>query len=66
MYPLLSGNSNIVHSDNDVFALEHTGYAMLRKGHWKITNSIRLFDESNFELYNLSNDLGENHDLKNR
>ena len=64
MYSFLSGNSETVHSDDDVFALEHTGYTMLRKGHWKITNTIRPFDESNFELYDLSNDLGETHDLK--
>lgn len=65
MYPLLSGTANKVHTEEDVFALEHTGYTMLRKGHWKITNSVRPFDESNFELYDLSRDLGENHDLKN-
>ena len=64
MYPFLSGNSETVHSEDDVFALEHTGYTMLRKGHWKITNSIRPFDESNFELYDMSVDLAETHNLK--
>jgi arylsulfatase len=37
---------------------------MLQKGQWKITNSVRPFSEANFELFDLSKDLGENHDLK--
>jgi len=37
---------------------------MLRKGNWKITNFIKPFDLENFALYNISNDIGEQNDLK--
>ena len=65
LLPMISGTTNTIHPDDHVFALEHAGYTMLRKGNWKITNSMRPFSEANFELYDLSNDLGERHDLKN-
>jgi len=65
LYPTLDGTSKTSHPNDYVFALEHAGYTMLRKGNWKITNSIRPFSEANFELYDLSNDLGESTDLKN-
>lgn len=64
IYPLMSGATRTIHPDTYVFALEHAGHTMLRKGSWKITNDIRPFNEANFGLYDLSNDLGENHDLK--
>jgi arylsulfatase A-like enzyme len=37
---------------------------MLRKGSWKIANFSDPFSLSEFELYNLDEDLGEIHDLK--
>ena len=37
---------------------------MLRKGDWKITNLNKPLDKKNFKLYKLSNDLAEQHDLK--
>lgn len=60
-----SGKTNEVHSPEYVFALEHDNDAMIRKGDWKITNMITPFNEENFHLYNLSNDLAESRDLKN-
>ncbi len=62
--PFLKEPSKNIHEDDYVFGMEHTGYTMIRKGPWKITNSIRPFSEANFELFNLNNDLGELHDLK--
>ncbi|TFG75529.1 MAG: hypothetical protein E4H26_05945 [Flavobacteriales bacterium] len=53
-----------IHPDTDVFALEHAGYTMLQKGQWKITNSARPFNEADFELFDLSSNMGEQHDLK--
>ena len=44
--------------------MEHYGNAMLRKGNWKITNFKRPFVIENFALYNISNDLGEQINLK--
>jgi len=65
MFPMVSGTANAIHLNEYVFALEHAGYTMLRKGNWKITNSMRPFNEENFELYDLSKDLGERQNLKN-
>ena len=64
LLPALTGTSAPVHSDAYVFALEHAGYTTLRKGQWKITNVDRPFRESNFKLFDLSKDLGEQEDLK--
>jgi arylsulfatase len=59
----VSGKSSEIHSDEFVFALEHHGNAMLRKGKWKITNFKRPFEIGNFALYDLSWDIGEQNDL---
>jgi arylsulfatase len=64
LLPIISGTASSIHPNSYVFALEHAGYTMLQKGQWKITNSVRPFSEANFELFDLSKDLGENHDLK--
>ena len=37
---------------------------MLRKGNWKITNFVEPFALENFALYDLTNDIGEQTDLK--
>ncbi len=65
LWPVVSGTARVIHPDTYVFAMEHAGHTMLQKGHWKITNWVHPFDEANFELFDLSRDLGENHDLKN-
>jgi arylsulfatase A-like enzyme len=64
LVPFISGKVDEVHSSDYIFAIEHHGHAMLRKGIWKITNFKQPFDIKNFSLYNLSNDLGEQRDLK--
>lgn len=64
LIPFVSGKTNEIHDSEYVFALEHYGNAMLRKGNWKITNFIKPFKLENFALYDLSNDLGEQTDLK--
>ena len=64
LIPFVSGKSNEIHDSTYVFALEHYGNAMLRKGNWKITNFTRPFKIDNFALYNLSNDIGEQINLK--
>lgn len=62
----ISGETDQIHDEDYVFAVEHVGHAMLRKGNWKITNVIRPLDPGNFELYNLHEDMGEQHDLRDR
>jgi arylsulfatase A-like enzyme len=64
LLPFLSGKSGQIHSEDYVFALEHNGNAMLRKGKWKITNFIRPFETGNFALYDLDADIGEQNDLR--
>ena len=64
LVPFLSGITDVIHDDDYVFAIEHYGNAMLRKGNWKITNFIYPFRAGNFKLYNLSDDLAERNDLK--
>lgn len=64
LLPYVSGKTEKIHSSDYVFAIEHYGNAMLRKGNWKITNYKRPFELENFELYNLSDDVGEQIDLK--
>jgi arylsulfatase len=74
IYPL-RGNSLIaygsdkadeIHPPEYVFGLEHDNFAMIRKGDWKITSVLKPFRENNFELFHLSDDLAEGHDLKLR
>ena len=64
LLPFISGRTKTIHTNDYVFGLEHSGNTMLRKGQWKITNFSDPFSLSEFELYNLDEDLGEMHDLK--
>lgn len=64
MIPLLSGKSNSIHDTTYIFGLEHAGFAMIRKGDWKILNIERPFLLENFQLINLKSDLAEQIDLK--
>ncbi|NOY49920.1 MAG: arylsulfatase [Chlorobi bacterium] len=64
LIPFLSGETDSIHPSDYIFAIEHYGNAMLRKGNWKITNYIRPFDINNFALFDLSSDIGEQIDLK--
>jgi arylsulfatase len=61
--PYLKGESKSIHGKDYVFGLEHDGQCLLIKGNWKITNISDPFDEDAFELYDLSNDMAETHDL---
>jgi len=64
MLPFIKGEVEYIHTSEHVFGLEHSGYTMLRKGFWKITNTSYPFSEDNFELFDLSKDLSERDDLK--
>jgi arylsulfatase A-like enzyme len=66
LMPYLSGATQGIHGTDYVFALEHAGHAMLRKGNWKITSVIRPFDPAHFALYDLSADPGEQDDLREK
>ena len=64
LIPFTSEKTDEIHTTDYVFGLEHYGNAMIRKGEWKITNYKRPFKVENFALYNLMDDLAEQHDLK--
>lgn len=66
LMPFLSGKTTQVHSEDDVFGLEHGNLGMIRKGDWKITNIRRPFHADSFQLFDLSKDLAEINDLKNQ
>ncbi len=66
LVPFLEGSTKRIHDDDYVFALEHFNAAMVRKGQWKITNTERPLDKNNFKLYDMSKDLGEQFDLKEK
>ena len=59
LLPLFKDDAVKIHDVNYVFALEHRGYAMLRKGDWKLVNIQSPLDLKNFELYNIKSDPGE-------
>jgi len=61
----LAGEADIVHDENYVTALYHRGRAYLRQGNWKISNLEAPFDESDFELFDLTTDPGESNNLAN-
>jgi arylsulfatase A-like enzyme len=61
--PYIKGESNTIHNNKYVFGMEHDGECFIINGDWKITNISEPFDENAFELYNLSNDMGETKDL---
>lgn len=64
LLPVLTGKKQAIHAEDYVFGMEHNGYAMLRKGNWKLLNIKRPFELKNFELYNLETDLSEQQNLK--
>lgn len=64
LVPVIAGSIGDPHDDLYVTTMFHVGRAMLRRGNWKIIQNNRPFDEEKFELYDLSADPGEMHDLK--
>jgi arylsulfatase A-like enzyme len=64
LWPLLSGRADAIHSDEYVFAMEHRGQVLIRKGNWKLVNATLPLKQENFELYDLSTDMAEQRDLK--
>jgi arylsulfatase len=64
LMPFLTRQTDVIHNDQYVFAIEHGGNACLRKGDWKITNYIKPFNRDNFALFYLPDDLGEQNDLR--
>ncbi len=64
LIPFLTGCAESVHTTGYVYGMEHGNRAMIRKGDWKITSNKLPFAPENFELFDLSEDLAELHDLR--
>jgi arylsulfatase len=61
--PLFDGQVNKVYSDNEVIAQELFNNAAVFMGNWKAVKNAPPLGTDNWQLFNLSNDVGENHDL---
>jgi arylsulfatase len=61
--PLFDGQVNKVYSDNEVIAQELFNNAAVFMGDWKAVKNAPPLGTDNWQLFNLSNDVGENHDL---
>jgi arylsulfatase A-like enzyme len=61
---LLSGDSKEIHDEEYISILEHNGRVYVRKGPWKLVQIDSPFEEEDFILFNLDNDMGETTDLK--
>jgi arylsulfatase len=66
LLPILQEGKNEIHDSTYVFALEHRGRIMLRKGKWKLLNITAPYSEENFELYDLSVSRDEQNNVKKR
>ena len=63
LWEFLKGNIDEMHGTDYVFALEHGGRTMLRKGNWKVVSENWKEDTTAFQLYNLAADRAEKKDL---
>jgi len=62
--PLLAGSADSVRGESDWAGWELFGNRAVRKGDWKILNTLRAAGGSgDWQLYNLKNDPGETRDL---
>jgi arylsulfatase len=63
LLPLLTGKKMAIHNDDYVMGWELFGRCAIRKGKWKITKIEPPFGNGTFQLYNMSEDPTESHDL---
>lgn len=61
---LLAGRTGSVHPPDYTTTLFHRGRAFIRQGDWKLVTFERPFDESAFQLFDLSVDPGETNNLR--
>jgi arylsulfatase len=63
LVPLFSGSGGSTRDERDPLGWELLGWRALRMGRWKITWIDSPFGESEWQLFDLSSDPGEVHDL---
>ena len=61
--PVLAGQANSSRTDQDYLAWEVFGNRAVRQGDWKIRWQIKPMGNSAWELFNVTTDVGERHDL---
>ncbi|MEN9930169.1 MAG: hypothetical protein RL604_416 [Pseudomonadota bacterium] len=66
MISYLSGATDILHGKDHVTAWELGGRKAVRKGDWKLVYSNAPWGSGAWELYNLSDDRSEQHDLSQK
>lgn len=64
--PVLAGTSMVVHSDSEIWALEHMNHSLVIRSNWKLTHHTDDGTNHVFGLYNLADDPGETRDLKEK
>ena len=65
LLPWLEGQAKEVHPPNTVYAWELYGRRGLRKGKWKMEWMEAPYGNNEWELYDLSNDITQQHNLAN-
>lgn len=66
MLPLLTGDADRVHPDDELLALSHRMHAYARMGRWKIVSDDQYQGLGTFVLYDLETDPGETVDVSDR
>lgn len=66
MAPYLRGNRDRIHALDEPFAQELFGKRAIRVGHWKALSIPQPYGSSEWQLFNLHEDLAERHDLAER
>jgi arylsulfatase len=64
--PIFNDMNRIIHDSTSVFTVEHGERVILIKDNWKLVNEEPPFEKENFKLFNLSNDLAELRNLRER
>jgi arylsulfatase len=63
LFPVLSGNTDVVHKNDTAVSWELFGMRAVRKGDFKLLWLIEPFGPDDWQLYNLAKDPGETIDL---
>ena len=64
MLPYIKGSSERIHDADYSMGWELFGRAAFRRGRWKVTWIEKPFGTSEFELFDIENDPGETHNLR--
>jgi len=63
MLPILTGESEFVHAEDEYMGWEHRQHSSIRQGDWKIVWDPTMGLEAKWQLFNLAEDPSERNDL---